>query len=97
MAYKLTEWVEDRNMRNVVMLSYCVYWDKQTAPPRIAPPGGQEYEAFKLLLQIVTAPIILECPVCRWPRAEGYHCHACGDTQEFPPPEKDPIAKLLTG
>lgn len=80
MAEKLSAWVADAGLRKVVMLAMCVYWEGHTGVPPIQRPGAEEYEAFKLLLKLSLAPNCLPCGKCGWPRAQGYRCHACGDT-----------------
>lgn len=91
MAEKLSAWVEDENMRKVVQLAMCVYWDSLTTPPRVTPPGGDEYRAMKLILQMGLAPKIFPCGVCGWPRGEGYDCYTCGDIFS----EEDPYQRGL--
>lgn len=82
-AEKLTEGWCHPDLRKIVMLAYCMYWEKlldfKGDVPIPKPPGHEEYIRYSTILKAALSPVITRCPKCDWPRAEGRHCHACGD------------------
>ena len=42
-----------------------------------APPTDAEYRIAKSELLAAYAPPIAPCPVCKWPKMEGYVCQFC--------------------